>query len=211
MTSAPPQDARAIPAAIHLVEHRQQSDRIDVEHRLGAAVVAGCGVVAAEGQDVVETFAGELPGFAFEAVAVKILAREMNQNFLAAVEDRLAEGHRAKLRIAAGVVGDRNPVDPIAVHQMRGKRAARIACASAIVPRVVTNSTPIAKLDGFDSLSLSVYTISNYPFSMSTPASEPPVVAASTSAGTGYNSLNNSTARVASGPYPSAPISSANV
>ena len=197
----------AIPAAIHFVEHRQQPDRIDVEHRLGAAMIAGCRIVAAEGQDVVKPFAGELPGFAFEAVAIEVLAREMNQNFLAAVEDRLAERHRAELRIAAGVVGDRDPVDSIAMHELRGERAGanRLGVGHGAARGHQFHAD--REIGGFRQF------IAERIHSFEPRASRLPGRGGVEcyQAGTGHNSLNNSTARVASGPYPSAPISSANV
>ena len=94
---------------------------------------------------------------ALQAVAVEVLAGEMDQHFLAAVEDRLAERHRAELRIAARVVGDRHPVDARRSGPARVANA-RVCTAwpSAIVPRVVTNSTPSRKRFGSDSFSHSV-------------------------------------------------------
>jgi hypothetical protein len=45
----------------------------------------------------------------------------MDQHFFAGVEDRLAQRHRRELRVAAGVVGDRDPINGIAVREIGGE------------------------------------------------------------------------------------------
>ena len=58
-----------------------------------------------------ESFRRKLPGGTLQAVAVKVFAAQMDHHLFAGVEDRFAERHGAELRVAAGVVGDGDPVD----------------------------------------------------------------------------------------------------
>jgi hypothetical protein len=90
----------------------------------------------------VEALAGQFPRGALQAVAVEVLAREVDQDFLAGVNDRTAEGHRAELRVAAGVVGDGNAIDRVAADELSGESADVARLGVSIVPRADANSTP---------------------------------------------------------------------
>jgi hypothetical protein len=98
-------------AIINSGQQRNEPDGVDIEDGLGAAQAAAEGVVAGHGEDVVEAFAVEHPGFGLEAVAVKVLAGEVDDDLFAGIEDGAAEGQGRELRMAAGVVGDGDPVD----------------------------------------------------------------------------------------------------
>jgi len=114
---------RSNEASIHFIKHCQKTNGIDVEHRLGLSAVALGRIVATESQDIVKSFARKLPSFAFQAVAIEILARKMDQYFFVGIEDRFAEGHWTELRIAPCVVGYRNPINFVAMDKLRGKRS----------------------------------------------------------------------------------------
>ncbi len=103
--------ARHIEPGVHPAEQREQADRVDVEHRLRAAADAVAGIVAAEHKQVVETLAGEVPRLALQRVAVEILARKVDHHLAAGRLEGPAQRGCGEHGIAAGVVGDRHPVD----------------------------------------------------------------------------------------------------
>jgi hypothetical protein len=76
--------ARHVDAGVHFGEQRKQAHGIDVEDRLRPAADAGAGIVAGKHEEIVQTLARQMPRLGLEGVAVKILARE--------VDDHLAAG-----------------------------------------------------------------------------------------------------------------------
>ena len=78
-------------------------------------------MIAGHGQNTVKPFAVQEPGFTLQAVAIEVLAGEMNDDFLAGLQDGFAQGLGRQLRIAAGVVGNRNPINGRAPGELSGK------------------------------------------------------------------------------------------
>ena len=70
---------------------------------------------------IVESFGGVSPGGGLDAVAVHVLAGQMQHDPLPAVGDQSAEPVGRKHRPAAGIVGDRNPADPAVAEQILGE------------------------------------------------------------------------------------------
>ena len=97
---------------VHLGEEVEEAHRVDVEHRRGETAVPGDRVVAGEREHVVESLRGELPAAALECVPVPVLAREVDDHLLAARDHVRPESVGCQHRVAAGVVGDREHVDP---------------------------------------------------------------------------------------------------
>ena len=58
-----------------------------------------------------------------QAVAVEVLAGEVNDHLLAGVQDRFTERGRGQHGIAAGVVGDRDPIDGLELDELVGEVA----------------------------------------------------------------------------------------
>ena len=67
---------------VHVREHLEEADRVDVEDAAGAAAVAVGRVVAGQGEDALEPLAGQLPGVALQAVPVPVLAGEVDDDVL---------------------------------------------------------------------------------------------------------------------------------
>ena len=119
-------EARVRPAlvpqpVVHLGEEAQQADRVDVEDGRGESAVPHHRVVAREREDVVEPGGGELPAAALERVAIPVLAGEMDDHLLPARHQVRPEGVRREHRVAAGVVGDREHVDPRVLRELAGE------------------------------------------------------------------------------------------
>ena len=54
-----------------------------------------------------------MPGLGLQPVAIKIFAREMDDYFPAGGADEFTQGGGRELRIAARIIGDRNPINAI--------------------------------------------------------------------------------------------------
>ncbi len=82
----------------------------------------GGGVIAGQGQDVLEAFRGITPGGRFQTVAIGVLAGQMDHDVCAATRGRVG-GELAgqpvgrKHRSAARIVGNRNPADARIIEQ----------------------------------------------------------------------------------------------
>jgi len=68
----------------------------------------------------VKTLALQLPGCALQAVAIEVLAREVDDDFFSGVEDRLAESLRCELRMPPAL-------SVTEIQSTRGD-SARLAC-----------------------------------------------------------------------------------
>ena len=108
---------RDVQAGVHVAVELQQADRVDVEHRRGGAAVPAERVVARQAQDVAEPLGGELPAPALERVAVPVLAGQVDDHLLPARDQVGAERVGREHRVATGVVGDRQHVDPGIIGQ----------------------------------------------------------------------------------------------
>ena len=74
------------------------------------ALIPGDGIIARQSENVVEIPIGQLPGLAHQPVAVEVLAREVDDDFLAAFFKRSSQRVRGNHGIAAGIVGNREGV-----------------------------------------------------------------------------------------------------
>jgi hypothetical protein len=79
--------SRSFETLVHFVQHRNQADGINVEHRLRKTFDARERMIAGHGQNTVKPFAVQEPSFALQAVAIEVLAGEMNDDFLAGIQD----------------------------------------------------------------------------------------------------------------------------
>ena len=120
VSGLPPRPEHAQPV-VHRPQQRDQADGVEVEHRLGQAAEAAGGIVAGDGQDVLETFRGVAPGGRFQAVAVHVLAGQVQDDAAAAVGHQAGEPVGRQHRPAARIVGDRNPADPRIGQQVLGE------------------------------------------------------------------------------------------
>ena len=98
-----------------------RADGVEVEHRLGPAAEAAGGIVAGDGQDVLETLGGIAPGGRLQAVAVHVLAGQVQDHAVAALGHQPAEPVGRKHRPAARIVGDRDPADARIGQQVPGE------------------------------------------------------------------------------------------
>ena len=112
-----------IEPAVHLVQHANEPDGVDVEHGFRHSFVPRDRIVPCHGEDVMKSLTVQEPGLALESVPIEIFAREMKNDLLAGIEDRFSEGLRRELGIASGIVGDGNPVDRGILNELGGKRA----------------------------------------------------------------------------------------
>lgn len=98
-------------ALVHRTQESDQADRVEVEDRFGDAAKAGARIVAGDRQDVEKTFGRVAPGGGFQAVAIHVLAGQVDDNprFLG---DHAGQPIGRKHRRAARAIGDRDPADP---------------------------------------------------------------------------------------------------
>ncbi len=80
---------------VHVLEHLDQGDGVEVEGGLGEAPVAFFRIVAGEGEDVAEAHALEGVGAGDGAVAGEVLAGEVDDAVEAGLLDLLAPARRA--------------------------------------------------------------------------------------------------------------------
>ena len=80
---------------VHRPQQRDQADRVEVEHRLGPAAEAAGRIVAGDGQDVLEALGGVAPGGRFQAVAVHVLAGQVQDDAAAALGHQPGRASRA--------------------------------------------------------------------------------------------------------------------
>ena len=106
---------------VHAPQQGDQAHRIQVEHRLGRAAEAGGGIVAGDGQDVVEPFRGVAPGRRFQPVAVLVLAGQVQHDLPAAVGHLPGQPVGRQHRATARIVGHRNPADARVVQKRTGE------------------------------------------------------------------------------------------
>ena len=120
-----------VQAHVHLGEHAEEPDRVDVEDRRRMPLVAGHGIVARQTEDVAEPLGAELPAAALERVPVPVLARQVDDHLLAerqkVAPERVGREHRMPTR----VVRDRQHVDPRVRRELARLRLER----TAAVPR----------------------------------------------------------------------------
>ena len=109
-------------ALVHVGEHAQQSDRVDVEHGRRDPPVARHRVVARQREHVMKPFRPEFPAAALERVAIPVFAREVDDHLLAALNQVGSERVRSKHCVAARVVGDREHVDPRMLRELTRQR-----------------------------------------------------------------------------------------
>ena len=120
VSGLPPRPSDAQPF-VHRPQERDQGHGVEVEHRLGPAAEAAGGIVAGDGQDVLETLGGVTPGGRFQAVAVHVLAGQVQDHAASALGHQAAEPVGREHRPAARIVGDRDPADPRIGQQVPGE------------------------------------------------------------------------------------------
>jgi len=104
-----------------LAEQGQQSDRVDVEDRFTTAADSRAGIIAGQHEEVVKPLAREMPGFAFESIPIEILAGKVNHDLAVRIAKGTAQRRSREHGIAAGIIGDRDPIDLRASGEIAGK------------------------------------------------------------------------------------------
>ena len=99
-------------ARVHLREHADQPDGVDVEHGSRMPLVARHRVVTRHAEDIAEPLGAELPAAALQRVPVPVLACQVNDHFLPERQEVVPERVGREHRVPAWVVGDRKHVDP---------------------------------------------------------------------------------------------------
>ncbi len=97
---------------VHRAEHGDQAHRIQVEHRQRLPLETRRRVIAGQRQDVVKPLRRVTPGGGFDAVAIEVLAGEVDDELRAPWLENIGDPIRRQHRVAAGIVGDGNPRDP---------------------------------------------------------------------------------------------------
>ena len=103
-----------------VTEERQETHRVDVEHRPRATVVAVGGQVAGERQDVREALAGETVGERLEGRAVALATGDVDEDLATHVVDGVAERQGSQADVAAGVVRDGDGADAGVRRELAG-------------------------------------------------------------------------------------------
>ena len=95
-----------------LAVHREQCDRVNVEHRPGETLEPVDRVVAGHGEDRPEAARQEVPAQALERVPVPVPGGHVDDDLVAQVTQRLGRCIRAQPGMATRVVGHRQGRDP---------------------------------------------------------------------------------------------------
>jgi hypothetical protein len=117
---------RRTPAALvdQVAIEREEAHRVHVEDGAREALEPLGRVVAGDRQHVADPAPLELSRERQQAIATPVSAGHVDDDILPTRQELLGEERRARHRVAAGVVGDRDRRDPRIVHQrMRGGEA----------------------------------------------------------------------------------------
>ena len=90
---------------VHQPDHLEQPHRVGIEHGRRLTAKALRRIVAAQGQHIRQPGAAQRPQSAFQAVAVVVLARDVDYHFHTLTKQVLSEYFRPKVWISTGVVG----------------------------------------------------------------------------------------------------------
>ena len=115
-------------AARKLRQELQQPHGIDIENRRRLPVITGDRIIPRKRQHVAKAFAGQLPAAAFQRIAIPVLARKMDDDFLPAMHQVAADGIGAQHGVTAGIIGDAQRVEA-RVFRQRARQAQHSAAA----------------------------------------------------------------------------------
>ena len=95
----------------HGAERAEQRDRVEIEHRLGARLVADPDAVAGEAEDVSNPHGGRTEHVALNGDAVAVAARDLEHRAVADPGEQRADTDRGHVAVGAGSIGGIDRVD----------------------------------------------------------------------------------------------------
>ena len=99
---------------VHLYDQIEHMNGVEIEHRRRPSLKTGCRIIAAHNQKVSHLCTVQGIKLAFDLVAVLVLAGKMDQRFDAEPQDLRAETTGEDSRVSAGIIGNRQRMNPSA-------------------------------------------------------------------------------------------------
>jgi len=109
-----PLESGILQTPVHLYDQLEHMNGVEIEHRRRPSLKTGCRIIAAHDQKVPHLCTVQRIELAFDLVAVLVLAGEMDERFDAEPQDLRAEAPGEDGRVSAGIVGNRQRVNPSA-------------------------------------------------------------------------------------------------